>query len=275
MMNERAYEVSLQTLEPFHIGGVGEPLSGKDNPIAVVGGKVAVPGSSLKGALRSQIEQYLINQFYDQAKSQWKPDQRPLQPCMAATAVSVDEAELISKGLYRNDKPRPAPGCHYPCEINTKDDRGREHRGKCGDTPHSICPACYLLGAQGLNGFIRVPFLFSDASQGSLYSARMDRATRTVAERTNRPYQLLPDGVEFKGIMYITFQDDVLGWTLGKARPLKDKTTGDLWLSGKPWSEQEIVQKLVVDRLQAINILGGYKSKGFGRVKITVTEKKT
>ena len=254
MIKERKFSVKMTTLEPFRIGGKPDPL-GPENPVAVVGGKVVVPGSSLKGAFRNALERYLIDRYYDQQAGKWDQAARAMQPCMAGTRLSKDEKELVKRDLYRSSS------CHYPCVPR---------RNRCGDTRHSICPVCYLLGAQGLVGFVRVPFLASEISTNELYSARMDRAMGTVSEGTNRPYELVPDQATFTGTLYLMTSDDVLDWQLGRARSLKDLTGGDEWLAG--WTADKIVDELIVGVLESVSILGGYKSKGFGKVSIGVTE---
>ncbi len=252
MIEERKFSVKMTTLEPFRVGGKPDPL-GPDNPVAIVGDKVVVPGSSLKGAYRNALERYLIDQHYDQRAHRW--DNKELQPCMAGTRPSKDENELVKRGLYRGDS------CHYPCV---------KRRNRCGNTRHTVCPACYLLGAQGLVGFMRVPFLTSEAPTNELYSARIDRAMGTVSEGTNRPYELVPNQATFTGTLYVMTSDSVLGWELGKPRPLHDNTGGDKWLNG--WSANKIVNELIVGILEKVYLLGGYKSKGFGKVKLEVSE---
>src|SRR3990172_3013233 len=129
MITEQKYEVKLETLEPFRIGGKPDPLSASDNPVAIVGSQVVIPGSSLKGALRSQIEQYLIGQFYTPDRKQWQTDKVAWQPCLAGTQPSEDEKQLIAQKKYRVEN-----SCSYP--------PGRDAQNK------SVCPACYFLGAQ-------------------------------------------------------------------------------------------------------------------------------
>lgn len=251
MLKRSFFEITLTNSEPLRIGGPDDPLSGADNPIARVGNKIVIPGSSLKGALRAEIERFLIATHYHSDK--WSPGKEAFQPCIPGDKPSIDEQALIREGKYRLDG-----NCHYPCKP------------KCRMN-HSICPACYLLGAMGLEGFIRVPFLVAEVAHGKLYSSRIDRATRTVAERTNRPYELVPMDTKFKGTLEVLVQDDLLGWRLGSPRSLGDRTSGDKWLqNGKNLSAEEIIQTVILDRLQAIRLLGGYKSKGFGRVKIEV-----
>jgi CRISPR/Cas system CSM-associated protein Csm3 (group 7 of RAMP superfamily) len=258
MLKEERFVVTLKTLEPFRVGGKKDPLSGADNPVTRVGDRLVVPGSSLKGALRAEIERYLIDTHFDSSANKWPDEKRAFQPCIPGADLSADEKELVGNQKYRGKS------CRYPC---TKKD--------CGDEQHPICPACYLLGAMGLNGFVYVPFLFADISSvktDELYSARMDRATKTVVEATNRPYELVPEGTEFKGEMVVITEDTILGWRLGEARSLKDRTEGDEWLKESSISQESIIKEYITDRLKAIPILGGYKSKGFGRVNISVQE---
>ncbi|MBN1761888.1 MAG: hypothetical protein JW878_02245 [Methanomicrobia archaeon] len=253
MIEEEKYEIVVKTKEPFRVGGTKDPLSGAENPVTVVGGRVVIPGPSLKGALRAEVERYLVEMYYDKANEGWPAEKRPLQPCIPAPSLSPDEKELVKKQRYRGD------ACHYPCKQ------------KCGNEDHMICPACYLLGAQGLNGFLRVPFLYSEVSAGELYSTRIDRAKGVVAESANRRFQVVPDSSVFKGVLTIVKNDFVRGLEFGKPRVLRERTAGDRWLELGEWNTKQIIDKLVLERLKNIKLLGGFKSKGFGGVEITVT----
>lgn len=245
MIREQAYHVEVEALEPARVGGAPDPLSGQENPVAIVGSDATIPGSTLKGALRGEIERFLIDRYYDSRAGQWPDAQRASQPCLAATRLSSAEQQLRDSGRYRQS-------CAYS-------DRARDAQ--------SICPACYLLGAQGLVGFVKVPFLWCQVSPDALYSARIDRSTGTVAQGTNRPYQLLPRGTRFDGTLYLLEEDTTLGWRLGQPRPLPGDP--DKWLS-PDWDRDKVVNDLLMGRLQAITYLGGYKSKGMGRVRVTV-----
>lgn len=263
MVTTKKYQITLTTQQPFRIGGKEDPLSGKDNPVTAVGGRLCVPGPSLKGALRAELERYLNETHYDKQKNAWPRDKMHLQPCIPSTQVSADEQRLINQGRYRNK------ACHYPCEIR---DKGN---ARCGNDPnqaHNICPVCYLLGTQGLVGFVQTPFLFSDIRYEELYSGRMDRTSRTVKKGTNRPYQLVPPGATFKGEMEVLIKDEFLGWELGKPRDLKEPTNGDDWLRTDSFAQEKILEEFLLIRLRSINRLGGYHSKGFGEVQIEVTE---
>lgn len=249
MIQRKTYIIKLTTVEPFRIGGKEDPLSEADNPVAVVGGRVCIPGPSLKGAYRAELERWLNDQFFDKQKGHWTD--KSLRPCIPTTKPSDDEQELISRGHFRNNS------CKYGQKRST-----------------TICPVCYLLGAQGLVGFVNAPFLFSDVKYESLYSARLERTTRTVSKGTNRPYQLIPPETTFTGEIEILLEDDLLGWELGKPRPLKENPDADAWLTqDTDWDQTRVLQELIIDRLEHIDRLGGYRSKGFGKVSIHLSEK--
>jgi len=266
MIEEKEYKVVLTTKDEFRIGGKQDAFSGIENPVATVGNKVVVPGPSLKGAYRAELERYLIDTYFDKETKRWEDEN--MQPCIPATRLSQDENQLVERGLYRYYNKRQdrdvikGEGCHYPCDT----------RRRCRSGTHAICPVCYLLGANGLNGFVKVPFLSSDVKADELYSASIDRAVGTVKQGTNRPYQIIPEDTVFKGNMIVMCKNDILDWTLGKTRPLKDNGKGDLWLKTKQLDQRELIKDFILDRIANINVLGGFKSKGCGAVEIEISE---
>lgn len=259
-VDEKTFAVTLETLAPLHIGGRDNPLTGMENAVATVAGRLVVPGPSFKGALRHQIERYLIETYYDATRRQWPAQHAALQPCMAGAGdISVEETQLVAAGKYRATVQgnQRRSGCVYP-------------------TMGGICPVCYLLGAQGLTGFLRLSFITSPADEraAALYAGRVNRSVGTIAHGTNRPYELAAPGLIFTGKVTILQQDAVRNWTFGRPRrPAGAQQTPDLWLDGQTdWTAQRILDELVLKRLEAIHILGGYRSKGFGDVKVTVKE---
>jgi CRISPR/Cas system CSM-associated protein Csm3 (group 7 of RAMP superfamily) len=265
MLKQKSWKATLITKEPFRIGAKQEPLSGADNPITRLGGKLVIPGTTVKGALRSEVERFLIDTYYEAGK--WKQGFEAFRPCIPGAELSRDEEKLVDSGKYR-DK---IGACHYPC--NPK---------KCGDRNHSICPACYLFGSQGLVGFVKVPFLYAEGTPTDITGTRIDRARKTVFEKRGRgalyTYEVVPDGVTFSGTLSVLLEDTVLGWKLGEPRDLgEERTLGDLWLKGNKGkmdgkAQDEFIETYIIARLRTLNVLGGYKSKGFGNVEISVEQ---
>ncbi len=229
------HTITLTTLEPFHIGSPQSVLSSIENAVARSGGKVVVQGSSLKGALRGELERYL-NEHYGSMSA--------MRPCIPSSEgrLSDEERTLIANGKFKG------AACVFPGVV---------------------CPACYLLGAQGLVGFVRVPYLYTDVEHEEQYAVRVDRARGTVVDKTNRTYQEIPKDVQFVGTLEVVLEDTLRGWKLGTARPLIKDDTPDRWLA-PPRETTAFLKEFVLDRLEAIRLIGGYKSKGFGGVEIKV-----
>jgi len=137
---------------------------------------------------------------------------------------------------------------------------------------HGICPVCYLLGAQGLVGFVTTPFLYANTFYGELPANRIDRASNVVAAGNQRFYQLIPTGTKFEGILTILIEDTLRDWKFGKKRPLQENTLGDLWLCKNVLGIEEIIGNFILERLKSITVFGGLKSSGAGEVTIDCKE---
>ncbi|MBL7086595.1 MAG: hypothetical protein ISS28_05810 [Candidatus Cloacimonetes bacterium] len=245
-MNEiKTLKVKMTALSPIRVGAKRSPMGVSDSPIVKIGEKYAIPGSTLKGALRSKIEEYLIDKYANNSE---------MKPCIPTSrkTISKEEQNLIKEGKFRQDG-----SCEYP-------------------TSNSLCPACYFLGANGLVGFVSIPFLFTSTSAEILYSVRRDRAKGTAADRTNRDYQVLPQDTIFEGDIEIIFKDTVKGWKLGKKRKGLQNDV-DKWLDEintkhkrrfSDLTQDELIKEFIEDRLTQITQIGGQKSKGAGKVLI-------
>lgn len=258
MKTSQKYKIALTTTSPLHVGGLDDPLGAEDNPVALIGGQPCIPGPSLKGALRAEIERFLIDRANGDSE---------LLPCLTTTEPSPGEKALAAgeRKIYR---PRP---CSIVRDSNNEN---RGHRKK----QEAICPACYILGAQGLVGFASVPFLMAvgDLKPESLYSSRIDRVTGTVASG-NRSYQVIKPGARFEGEMDVLLEDAILGWSFGTKRPIRNRDGEvlevDQWLdhaAALGQDQEGLLKSLVLERLESINLIGGYRSKGFGAVAIKV-----
>jgi CRISPR/Cas system CSM-associated protein Csm3 (group 7 of RAMP superfamily) len=229
---------------PVRVGGSRDPVRGVDLPVATVGGVPVIPGSSLKGALRARIEKRLLN----------LAETNPLLcPCIPSSSPSQSERSLQG---YRTGG---------SCAAQSEEEASAEAK----PAAETICPACYLLGAQGLVGFVRVPFLVSSISQEELVGIAIDRGRGAVRARGNWTYEFVPTSATFTGELEIVLVDESRGWRLGSPRPGFEEQ--DRWLAKGDWTADRIEKELVIEPLKAIDVLGGFKSKGFGKVKITVT----
>jgi CRISPR/Cas system CSM-associated protein Csm3 (group 7 of RAMP superfamily) len=260
MIKEKSLKLTVRATEPLRIGAKKDPLSGAENAVTRVGGSLAVPGSSLKGALRNQIEAYLIGRFYQTGG--WQAGKEHWKPCIPGDQLSADERRLVNEGKYRSQNGT----CRYPCTDD-----------KCARETHSICPVCYLLGAMTLPGFVRVPFLLAEGGTNELIGVRLDRATKSIPQVGRggpvRSYELVPQGTGFSGTLFVTLEDTVTGWQLAKPRKLgEQRSLGDRWLEGQNYDQEAFIKEFILDRLAAINAIGGYKSKGFGRIEITTAQ---
>ncbi|RLI61794.1 MAG: hypothetical protein DRO88_12610 [Promethearchaeia archaeon] len=260
-------KVELETKSPFRIG-TKKLFSGIDQPIIRLGDKIVIPGTTLKGALRNEIERYLIQNCSNNPE---------MKSCIPTARLSVDEEKLVEDGKYRRSS------CHYPCNMRKEKNQEKERcssikwkyyglEDEKREGKHSICPTCYLLGAQGIPGFITVPFLNTEVKEEEFAGVRIDRGNGTVTKEGPRNYLIIPEDVKFTGTLTILLKDDIKGWELGKPRPLKEPTLGDKWLENSEWTTEKIIKELIKERLENIKVLGGLKSVGAGKVKITVTQ---
>lgn len=258
----KRYQITLTTVGPLHVGGLDDPLGSEgENPVALIGNRPCIPGPSLKGAYRAELERFLISKRSD-----------ALKPCLVSTGKSNAEEQLVKDGMYRQGSCEMRARLR-PTGVSATDGTTARHK--------SICPACYVLGAQGLVGFVSVPFLMAKPGTQveSLYSSRINRATGTVTAG-NRSYQLIGPDVQFTGELIILIEDGALGWKFGEKRPIRTADGSaldvDQWLDEPgdlPVGDQAVLLgDLVVERLKAIDVLGGYRSKGFGSVNIQVDE---
>ena len=106
MIKAAHYVITATTLDPMRVGGKEDPLSEAENPLAIVGRRVCIPGPSLKGALRAELERYLNDQMYDTKSGRWPSEHVASQPCIPSTRFSPDERQLISSGHFRSSRLR-------------------------------------------------------------------------------------------------------------------------------------------------------------------------
>lgn len=246
-MNIKRYTITLKAEQPIRIGGIDDPLGGIDNQVAMVGNRLCIPGTSLKGAYRNELERWL-NATYRDEKGEWRHPS--LQPCLTTYEPSKSEENLKNKKNYKD-------ACRY------KDDDGGH-----------LCPVCYLLGAPGLVGFVTIPFLFAKTQDRpqALYSSRIDRMSNTVTAG-NRSYQFAPPETVFTGELEVILEDPFLKWSFGQKRSVRNENA-DTWIDHAELGNTDAcLDTLIVKRLEAIRRIGGFKSKGFGAISLSVKPK--
>lgn len=237
----------------LHIGGSPSPLTEKKAPVFSVDGKPALPASSFKGAFRYQVEQLLIAKK-DKLKSSFEITKDELiKPCIPAPKPSKAEQELLELG-YREH-----------CEIKVEED-------KVEIPKEGLCPVCYLFGATGLMGFLRIPNFWPETGEYRIdqTNIRIDRESGAAATGAIVTGEQVKPGTIFKGTLEILAKQG--SFEFGRARKI-GKTKVDLWLDGitsKPIEEARLllINKILIPALNNITILGGQKSKGAGKILI-------
>lgn len=236
-MNEvKTLIITVRAVSPVRVGGSIDHIRGIDLPMATVGGKPVIPGASLKGAFRAELTASLLRLARENPL---------LRPCIATPTRSNEEKAL--QGFKEK-----------ACVV--EEDPG----------DNTICPACYLLGAQGLVGFVRVPFLYASVSQEELVELPCDYARGTGRNVGPRTLEFVPKEATFTGELELVLRDEVRGWELGKPRPQFHRQ--DRWLEDGSWSAERIERDLVRNCLEAIDKLGGCKSRGYGSVAVGVSD---
>jgi CRISPR/Cas system CSM-associated protein Csm3 (group 7 of RAMP superfamily) len=241
----------------LHIGGSPSPLTGKKAPIFMIKEVPAIPATSFKGALRYATEVY-IRTHLEELKGVFElEEERFLIPCLPASNPTAAERGL---GNYRGKN----------CEIKFEREELQVPEG-------GICPVCYLFGANGMMGFLRV-FNFLTVTPGlnrmEQTNIRIDRKINTAAHGAIVSGDQVLPGTNFEGEIEIILRNE--NFEFGRPRKIGEKII-DRWLEkveGKDLEEArlEIINNLVLKPLSNVDRLGGQKSRGGGKVKITVTQ---
>ena len=246
----------------LHIGGSPTPLTDKKAPIFMIGDQPAIPASSFKGAFRNKVEAYLI-EHQDELKTIFRvEDAKCLMPCIPASKpTAAEKSFLTNKAVYREKN----------CEVKVD-----EKRIKVPDS--GICPVCYLFGANGLMGFLRIPN-FLPITKGLIKLEQtqigIDRKTGTARHGAIvRGDQVLP-GTKFVGKLEILLNDGNFEFGVPRKMGENNKPVLDTWLNNTETEDLNEIQIKIIDNLilrplKELDRLGGQKSKGAGKVEITV-----
>ena len=243
----------------LHIGGTPSPLTEKKQPVFTVDGQPVIPASSLKGALRQQLELLLIERKAQLAAALGLAGDKAnlLKPSIPAARPSKAEQDLVTNG-YRGEH----------SEIRIEEDKVRVPAG-------GLCPVSYFLGATGLEGYVRIPNFMPQAGEWRIDQTRIriDRHTQTAASGAIVTGEQVKPGSQFEGRLLIFQQRH--GATFGRCRMIGG-TKVDLWLDS--WTEGDdakrqlfLINEVLIPALNNIKVLGGQKSLGGGRVEIALS----
>jgi len=259
-------KITVQEGSFLHIGGSPSPLTEKKASVFSVDGKPAIPASSFKGAFRYQVEQLLIAKK-DELKSKLGIiDDELIKPCIPSTSPTRAEKTLI--GQYRRQlRPKRRKdilfeGCWIEVEVE-----------QIGIPQKGLCPVCYLFGATGLMGFLRIPNFWPEVGEYRIdqTNIRIDRESGTTAKGAKVDGEQVKSGTVFKATLEIIAQQRTFHF--GGARVIGG-TKVDLWLDGiasKPMEAQLLlINEILIPALNNITVLGGQKSKGAGKVMLEI-----
>lgn len=255
--------IEVEETSFLHIGAAPSPLSEKKGAVFKVDRTPVIPATSFKGVLRNQMELLLIKNRNDFGRM-FNIESDILKPCIPAPTPT--QAEKSLKG-YREKL----------CQINIDDEQKKKLDNE------GICPVCYFMGAAGLMGFLRFPNFFP-AEEGDWLidqtNIRIDRKILTAAARAKVDGEQVKPGTKFVGVIEI-INKTAEGFEFGLPREIANEQSGNLlldkWLA--EWQEKDTMQrkrllleKIVLPALNNIHNLGGYKSRGAGKVRINLVE---
>lgn len=243
----------------LHIGASPSPITEKKGAVFQVDGIPVIPATSFKGALRSQLEILFITQTSKLAKMLNISDDNLLKPCIPAPRPSFAEKQLIDDKKYR---------VKY-CNISSE-----ENGIKIEDKELGICPVCYFTGAAGIMGFIRFDNFFPTNTSSIIdhTNIRIDRKTGTAADRAMvNTEQVKPNTIFTGNIRIVHKETPEKGYIFGEARKI-DKYILDKWLLNMQSanSYEVLIKEILIPAIKNIKELGGYKSKGGGKVNIQI-----
>lgn len=162
-------EITVELGTPLHIGGNNADALGEtDLPIIRMGGKPFIPGSSIKGVLRSASER-LIGHFHDY------------------TTCSLDNG-----------------GCSQDREKKEKirlilEDDNQSEADKYREIYQLLCSTCRTYGSGSIASKVRVEHVVLDGEVVIRDGIRIDRDTGTVAAKAKFDYEYIEpvQGKEF------------------------------------------------------------------------------
>lgn len=221
-------EVEYITKSSLAIGAGKEvALAAVESPVTRIGGQPVIPGSSIKGALRSLLEATMAN--------------AGLRVCLPEAAIP--KTEMRQKERYAESLKR-----RLPCSPQ----REKE----------DVCSICQIFGAAGLSG--RAIFLDARSAQGQepeLIATRthvaITRDTKAAAGGKLLELQVVEAGYKFTGLVRIVNPEE---WQVGAIiRGLEDLSL--LGLGSKKTAGYGEIETKVVGVLRRSLVKGHWETE--------------
>ncbi|MFQ5802021.1 MAG: RAMP superfamily CRISPR-associated protein [Candidatus Methylomirabilales bacterium] len=243
----------------LHVGGTPSPLTEKKQPVFSVDGQPVIPASSFKGAFRQQVEAQFIQKKDALARTLGLTGNQAdlLKPSIPSPRPSKAEQDLLGRG-YRTEH----------SEIKVEEDKVQVPK-------NGLCPPSYFFGATGLEGYLRIPNFFPMPGEWRIDQTRIriDRRSQTAAPGAIVTGDQVKPGSVFKGELLIFRERQ--GTPFGRCRTIGGVEV-DLWL--KQWTEPDnpkrqlfLLNEVLIPALNNVEVLGGQKSLGGGRVVISLS----
>lgn len=271
-IKNKEIKYSIKTLTPLHVGG-GAQKAFIDQTVFRIKGKPVIPGSTIKGRIRSIYEE------------EWR---RRLAKCGDPTQLAAEMRKILEEAIaelaryipglddvFREYAPDPKAEpyayfplicdplselhCNPPESVHDFGDDMREtirlvasyillRRAKYGQ----YCPACTYFGGNGNPS----PLVFkpaeikndsAEAKLGVATRVSIDRFTHAAKQERLFSYEYVPPGEVFEGSVAVA--DEINEYVDRKA-------------------VEEFLEKLVPELLRRIKQIGKFKSVGLGLVEV-------
>lgn len=184
LKNRYVLKCTLQGLEGLHIG-TGIPGVDTDAPFIRQGNRPFLPGSSLRGAMRSTMERMV--------RSLWGP---------AACCTLFCEPNAGNDCWASDERTRK--------EIESATPLGADLRRQLADGKGVLCPVCQLFGSTIMAARLKVTDarLKKDQETTRRDGLGIDRDTETAAEKIKYDFEVLDRGCEFDFSLHLENASD-------------------------------------------------------------------
>ncbi|MDI3328484.1 MAG: CRISPR-associated RAMP protein Csx7 [Alicyclobacillaceae bacterium] len=231
-MHDRIYNVwvvrgSLELQTPLHVGAGQRGLMSLDAPVLKwPDGRPVVPGSSLKGVLRSFLETVGQNEGL---RNWLSPGRPPVcivteEPCGKQFRNKKARDEVVERAVRSGTNGTP------------EEARVKGERELAREIYETLCPVCRLFGNQLFAGKVSVSDLVPEEKpEAGWFDVRdgvgIDRDTRTARRGVKYDFEIVNPGVVFPlTVRAKNLEDDEKAWLLFALEALR---RGELLLGGK------------------------------------------